>query len=284
MLSRCLWNVNVDRTLVVRTLKVAYFVLVTCTERGDQHRTNTRVPISNQSSVKLSSHLLRLVATWKSWLADLDPSSFYCHCFWRRALVELRASTSISCSLHFPISRRLCRCKVRLSDKASKKWKKKKRKRIPSYNVISGFLSQTKSFSSFLFVSFSSLDRVCSPRFVFFSLSFHFATISQSISLDIRHSISTIVKICRSIGRWSIFFYQFFIRQINSSEQKSRRRWLENGCRKIVEKKNWTKRGREEGEEKVAKLKKSEEERWRAMKSKSGELATRKMLWDPRSN
>lgn len=207
MLSRCLWNVNVDRTLVVRTLKVAYFVLVTCTERGDQHRTNTRVPISNQSSVKLSSHLLRLVATWKSWLADLDPSSFYCHCFWRRALVELRASTSISCSLHFPISRRLCRCKVRLSDKASKKWKKKKRKRIPSYNVISGFLSQTKSFSSFLFVSFSSLDRVCSPRFVFFSLSFHFATISQSISLDIRHSISTIVKICRSIGRWSIFFY-----------------------------------------------------------------------------
>lgn len=253
MLSRCLWNVNVDRTLVVRTLKVAYFVLVTCTERGDQHRTNTRVPISNQSSVKLSSHLLRLVATWKSWLADLDPSSFYCHCFWRRALVELRASTSISCSLHFPISRRLCRCK-------------------------------TKSFSSFLFVSFSSLDRVCSPRFVFFSLSFHFATISQSISLDIRHSISTIVKICRSIGRWSIFFYQFFIRQINSSEQKSRRRWLESGCRKIVEKKNWTKRGREEGEEKVAKLKKSEEERWRAMKSKSGELATRKMLWDPRSN
>lgn len=47
---------------------------------------------------------------------------------------------------------------------------------------------------------------------------------------------------------------------------------------KIVEKKNWTKRGREEGEEKVAKLKKSEEERRRAMKSKSGELATRKML------
>lgn len=182
MFCRCLWNVNADHALVVRTLKVAYFVLVTCTERGDQHRINTRVPISNQLSVKLSSHLLRLVATWKSWLADLDPSSFCCHRFWHTALVRLRASTSISCSLHFPISRRICRCKVRLSDKTSKRWKKKKkRKRIPAYNVISGFLSQTKSFSSFLFLSFSFLDRVCSPRFVFFSLPFHFTTIENSL-------------------------------------------------------------------------------------------------------
>lgn len=183
MLNQCLWNVNADHALVVRILKVAYFVLVTCTERGNQHRINKRVPISNQSSVKLSSHLLRLVATWKSWLADLDPSSFCCHCFRHTALVRLRASTSISCSLHFPISRRICRCKVRLGDKTSKKWKKKKRKRIPAYNVISGFLSQTKSFSSFLFLSFSFLHRVCSPRFVFAPSPFHFTTIENSQSL-----------------------------------------------------------------------------------------------------
>lgn len=136
MLSRCLWNVNADRALVVRTLKVAYFVLVTCTERGDRHRTNMRVSISNQSSVQLSSLLLRLVATWKSWLADRHEYIVF----------DARHSWDYA-RAHRSHARYISRSRVGC---------------VAACNVISGFLSQAKSFSSFLLLSFSFLDGVCS--------------------------------------------------------------------------------------------------------------------------